>query len=239
MKAERIWELDALRGIAIVLMVLFHTIFNLDVFFGLHLFNHMNGFWFYEGRIAAILFILLVGSATSIIAHRYPKKPAIQKNLKRGIKLIGFGLLITLVSYFFDSNNTIWFGILHFLGVSILISIPLARFKILNLLLGSLLLAGHYLVGQISTTNYLGVIFGIYPPSFQSYDHYALIPWLGYVLFGIAITNWLYPEGKAIIKRNPSVPEKALAVTGKYSLWIYLIHEPILLLITWLIFQAV
>jgi len=232
---KRIWELDALRGIAIILMVIFHTIFNLEVFFNINKFNHMNGFWFYEGRISAVLFILLVGIATSIIQHRYSLNESLKKNTYRGLRLITLGLIITAVTYVLIPTNTIWFGIMHFLGISILISIPLAKYKKINLILATILLVAHYQVGKIYTTSYLGIIFGIYPASFQSYDHYALIPWLGYVLLGIAIGNWLYPTGLPIIKRDPNTAEKSLITVGRYSLWIYFIHQPILLGLTWLI----
>ena len=109
------------------------------------------------------------------------------------------------------------------------------QYKKVNLILGSALLLAYYQVAKIQATGYLGVIFGIYPPTFQSYDHYALIPWLGYVLLGIAIGNWLYPKGLPIIKRKPCSLEEGIAMTGKYSLWIYFIHQPILLAVIWLI----
>ena len=217
------------------MMVLFHGIFNLEVFYGFKNFDHASGFWFYEGRVAAILFILLVGVASSLIEHRYPKHGAMRKNAHRGLRLIGLGLIITVASYAFDSANTIWFGILHFLGLSILISIPLAKYKKLNLVLAAGLLLAYWQIKTIYTTSYLGIIFGILPPSFQTYDHYSLIPWLGYVLIGIAVGNWIYPKGTPIIQRKPTQLEKGLVSIGKSSLWIYLIHQPLLLVIMWLI----
>jgi len=234
-KMKRIWELDTLRGLAILMVIAFHTIFNLEIFFGFKNFNHESGFWFYEGRIAAILFILLVGVASSLVQHRYTYNKASKKNAYRGLRLIGLGLIVTISSYLFDSNNTIWFGILHFMGLSILISIPLARYKKLNLLLATTLLLTYYQTSKIYTTSYLGIIFGILPPSFQSYDHYALIPWMGFILIGIALGNWFYPNDKPIVKRRQYAFEKWLATIGKYSLLIYLIHQPIILGIMWLI----
>lgn len=232
-KPKRLWELDALRGIAIIMMVLFHIVFNLEVFFDFHNFHHDSDFWFYEGRIAAILFILLAGMASGLIEKRYGKK-AWQKNAERGLKLIGFGLLITLATFILDRSNTIWFGILHFLGLSILISIPLAGYKWINAALGILLLLAYIPIRTIYSENYFGLIFGILPPSFQTYDHYSLIPWLGFILIGIALSHWLYPKGEALLKRSPGSLSKLLSQTGRYSLWIYLLHQPILLALMWL-----
>ena len=236
-KSKRLWELDTLRGIAILLMVLFHVIFDLNVFFGYEKLDYYQGFWFYEGRAAAIIFIILVGVVSSLIYQREEHVVSLQKNSYRGLRLIGLGLLITLVTFNLVRDNTIWFGILHFLGLSILISIPLCRYKWLNVLLASILFAAYIPIKTLYTDSYTGLIFGILPPDFSSYDHYALIPWLGFVLIGIALGNWIYPGGKGFIKREPNAIENMLAKTGKYSLWIYLIHQPLILAFIWLYFR--
>lgn len=236
-KGQRLWELDTLRGIAIVLMVLFHFIFNLKTFFGFEDINYYEGFWYYEGRVAATMFIMLVGVISSVIYHNNDDKTALQKNSYRGLRLIVLGLPITLITFILTRENTIWFGILHFLGLATLISIPLCRYKWLNILLAVILFVGYLPIKNLYTDNYFGLIFGITPPSFSSYDYYALIPWLGYVLIGIALGNWFYADKKRFIKRSPTFPEKKLATIGKYSLWIYFIHQPIILGLMWFYFQ--
>ncbi|MDH5596951.1 MAG: DUF1624 domain-containing protein [Candidatus Peregrinibacteria bacterium] len=225
----RIWELDVLRGIAIVMMVFFHIIFDLNVFFGFEQLHYNEGLLFYLGRIAAILFIGLIGVASSLIHKRHSDLQASAKNARRGLRLIGLGLIITAITWFFARENTIWFGILHFLGLSILIVDPLVRYTKLNVILAIPLLLAYYPMTYLWEGSYLTLIFGTVPASFQSYDYYALIPWLGYVLLGIALGNWLYKDGKPLIKRSPTLPEKALAWTGRKSLWIYMIHQPVLL----------
>ena len=236
-KNQRLWELDALRGIAIILVVLFHVFFDLETFFGINRISIQKGFWYYEGRVGAIIFIVLVGVVSSLICRREDRTIALQKNSYRGLRLIGWGLLITLVTFILDCNNTIWFGILHFLGLSILIGIPLCKYRWINLLLALALFISYFPIRQIYTNDYFGLIFGVIPAGFTSYDHYALIPWLGYVLIGIALGNWLYANKRPLIKRDPTRTEEALAAAGKYSLWIYLIHQPILLGIMWLILE--
>lgn len=216
---------------------MFHTAFDLRVFFGFHQISYYEGFWYYEGRVAAIIFIVLAGVVTSLIGHRETTVAALQKNSYRGLRLIALGALVTYATLILTPENTIWFGILHFLGLATLISIPLCRYKWLNVLLAIILFAGYYPVKNFYTANYLGIIFGIVPDSFSSFDHYALIPWLGYVLIGVALGNWIYPKGQPLIKRAPTRPEAGLAVAGKYSLWIYFLHQPILLGVIWLFFR--
>lgn len=218
-------------------MVIFHLVFDLRVFFGVRQINYNEGFWFYEGRVAAIIFIVLVGVVSSLIYHQKGETEAAKKNCARGLRLIGLGLIVTAVSYLLAPQDTIWFGILHFLGLAILIGIPLNRFKWLNVGLALILFATYYPMRNLYTENYYGLIFGAIPPNFSSFDHYALIPWLGYVLIGIALGNWLYPKGRALVKRAPSVSERWLAATGKRSLWIYFIHQPVLIGAIWFFFR--
>lgn len=238
-KSHRIWELDALRGIAIIMMVFFHMVFDLRTFFGITQINYHEGFWYYEGRVSAIIFIVLVGVVSAIIHQKEEHTVALQKNSYRGLRLIGFGLIITLITFIFARQDTIWFGILHFLGLSILISIPLLRFKWFNVFLAFILFGVAYPLGQIYTESYLGLIFGIYPPHFSSFDHYALTPWLGYVLIGIALGNWLYRDGRPLIRKAPGKVAEGLMEAGRNSLWIYLFHQPLLLGILWLHFRLI
>jgi len=219
-------------------MVFFHGVFNLNVFFGIDGPSYQEGFWFWEGRTAAIIFIVLVGTVSSLVNQRKDEKTALRINGYRGLRLIGLGLIVTLSTYLLARENTIWFGILHFLGISILMSIPLSKYRWLNVLIALILFAGYFPLRHVYTENYFGLIFGIMPADFSSYDHYALIPWLGFVLLGIALGNWVYANGQPLIKRKPTSIEKALAGTGKFSLWIYLLHQPILLGVMWLYFQS-
>lgn len=218
-------------------MVIFHFVFDLRVFFGVSQINYHEGFWFYEGRVAAITFITLVGVVSSLIYQRNGSVEAARKNSARGLRLLGLGFLVTLLTLILIPQNAIWFGILHFLGLATLISIPLCRYKWLNMGLAVLFFAAYYPMKSLYTDNYFGLIFGVLPGNFSSYDHYALIPWLGYVLIGIALGNWLYPKGQTLIKRAATAPERWLAAAGRRSLWIYFIHQPVLLALIWLFFR--
>lgn len=217
-------------------MVLFHFIFNLNAFFGIDIPYH-KGFWFFEGRVAAIIFIVLVGVVSSLISKRENRDTALRINSRRGQRLIALGFLITLATFFLARENMIWFGILHFLGLSILITMALCEYKWLNIMLAIILFAGYFSIRNLYTKNYFGLIFGVIPDSFTSYDHYALIPWLGFVLIGITLGNWIYSSGQPLIRREPNKAEKALISAGKHSLWIYLLHQPILLAFMWLFFR--
>ena len=59
-ETKRFWEIDALRGVAIIMMVIFHTVFDLN-YFGSYGFDLYSGLWFYVARATATIFIFLVG----------------------------------------------------------------------------------------------------------------------------------------------------------------------------------
>jgi uncharacterized membrane protein len=74
---------------------------------------------------------------------------------------------------------------------------------------------------------------GIHPPTFWSVDYEPIFPWLGIVLIGMGLGEYLYPEGLRSFTL-PQIPEmvvRPLAFLGRHSLIIYLIHQPIIILI--------
>ncbi len=115
----RFWEIDALRGLAIVMMILFHLVYDLDVF-DIWIVDRHSSFWPYFRIVIATMFILLVG--------------------------VSLGLLITLGTWLFSRERFVLFGILHFIGLSIILAYPFLELCFWNLLLGVLLIAlGMYL----------------------------------------------------------------------------------------------
>ena len=122
----RYWELDCLRGISIVAMVIYHQIWNL-AFLGLV-------DWYIPGpgfqmvaRSIGTAFLTLVGICLYISFHRRGGRldqTVWRRFALRGIKLFAWGLVITGVTVCF-LPNPVFFGILHLIGAATLLSIPL------------------------------------------------------------------------------------------------------------------
>src|SRR5262245_58841284 len=92
-------EIDLLRGLAGILMIVFHVAFDLTFIAGQEL-NLDEGLVWIIGRSAAVLFVTLAG-VSLVLAWR--RKHAEKKNplLLRGIQIFGMGLVLTAFTWIF------------------------------------------------------------------------------------------------------------------------------------------
>jgi uncharacterized membrane protein len=152
-------------------------------------------------------------------------------NLKRGAGIFGWGLVITLVTATFLESGTIYFGILHLIGVSIIISYPFLKHRGFNLIAGLILLfAGIPMDAAYVDYPWLLWI-GLKPHGFYTLDYFPLIPWFGLVLLGIYTGNSLYPDYKRSFRMcdcEGNAVVRLLEYLGKKSLLIYLVHQPVI-----------
>lgn len=230
-----LWEVDFLRGLAIVMMVIFHLAYDLD-FFRIHEIDLSGGFWFYLARLTASLFLLLVGISLTLshsrarLAGELSQYPA--RLLKRSLWILSLATGITLVTYIVIGRGFILFGILHLITISILLAYPLLPLGRMNALLGlAAILLGLYI--QQLDVDFLWLIWlGLAPRDFVSLDYVPLFPWFGLVLIGMAGGGLLYRD---LVRRFPlpdisnCLPARGLIFLGRNSLAIYILHQPLLL----------
>lgn len=230
---ERWIFLDLLRGIAILFMIPFHLIFDLNYFFGIESFSYTSGVWYCIGKLSALLFIGSSGM-TSVIISEQSNDFGSKKDLKRAIIVGGWALVITIVTTFLLPKTPISFGILHFLAISMLLAPLLVRlsWKIAFGIGVCSILLGFFIKTLIIGTNVLAPI-GLTNGHFLSLDYYPLFPWIGVTLLGISFgTLILQSSFRNLLLLLPAFPgQTSLAWIGRHSLAIYLIHQPVLLLI--------
>ena len=231
----RFIEIDTARGIAILMMVLFHTLFDLS-FFSIAPVNVSTGFWRYFAYATATLFLLIVGVSLVVSHDRAAAKRSgsalAKKFLLRGAGIFSLGLLVTAATWLYLGEGFIIFGILHLIGVSVMLSPLFFRFRRYNLIIGSCcILAGFFLTGIYGPWWLLP--FGIHPAGFTSVDYTPLFPWFGVVLIGIGIGNFLYTGGvrQFAVPRLPDLFSAPLAFLGRHSLLIYLVHQPVIIIL--------
>jgi uncharacterized membrane protein len=232
-KSNRMSEIDFLRGIAIIMMIIFHFMWDLAYF------NLSNadlyssfGFWSIFQKITGGLFIFLVGLSLTLSYWRtaeykgvYPKK-----FLLRGAKIFGLGLIITLFSYIFMPDSFVFFGILHFIGIAIILATPFIRFTYLNLALSIASIIISLFISKITLSPWLVWLGFNY--SVSTLDIYQVFPWIFLVFLGMFIGNMLYPKGKRLIKLN--INKTIIDITrpvqflGRHALTIYFLHIPLM-----------
>ncbi|CAN5870441.1 heparan-alpha-glucosaminide N-acetyltransferase [soil metagenome] len=237
---RRYWDVDALRGIAIIMVVLYHLIYDLDNFGGYGI-ESTAGFWGIFADVSAFMFVILVGVSLTLSHSRSSAAssgPTFAKYLLRGLKIFAYGMLITLVFWAADFGAVI-IGILQLIGLSIVLAYPFMKLRFANLFLGLLVIAaGAYIQSQnLTADGTAGVLLaplGVVPENLFMPDYRPLLPWFGVVLLGIFFGNAIYLVWR---KARPAAPAPAyvgpLNFLGRHTLFIYLIHQPILIAILW------
>lgn len=238
--AHRYIELDVLRIIAIVMMVIYHAAYDLETFYDWNIGVLDNGWWYFA-RATASLFLLLVGCSFAISWHRqrnrYPDHhfaAQYRKYFLRGLGILLCGLLVSVVTYVFDDQTYVRFGILHLIGVSILLLPFFARLKEGNIVPAVLIILIGRTMTVIPDATSLLLPFGIVPEGFISVDYYPLFPWFGMVLIGYGIGYLLYVGSSAssaslVSSHAPRRGALWLTWSGRHALIVYLIHQPIIL----------
>lgn len=227
-RRNRFWEIDLLRTIAIVGMITFHTL-DLLYFFDLYPTNMLYGsWWWWTRRVNAGMFIFLAGVALTIT---YSRAKGMSGFMLRGLKIFGWGMALTLITLLISRTGYIRFGILHFFGIAFILAPFFLRFRFINLILGTALLAiGVYLWGTSFDFPWL-LWLGLMPRHFYTLDYFPLLPWFGIFLLGMFFGKILYPHGNRrcnIHEFNDPVTS-ALTLPGRHPLVIYLAQWPIVI----------
>jgi uncharacterized membrane protein len=236
---SRFPEIDIVRGVAVIMMVVFHIAFDLN-YLGIVPLPVGTGGLRLLALATAGLFLFVVGVSLSISSAHARKvlstRDFIVKYLKRGAFIFLLGLGITLVTWLLLPDGVVLFGILHLIGLAVMLS-PLYTGRYWpNLLLGALIIAlGPVVAGLKGSPLLLWV--GLQPPSFYSVDYTPVFPWLGLVLLGVFFGMTLYPSGKRP-ERLPGLSSRPLQFLGRHSLAIYLIHQPVIIGILLLLFPG-
>ena len=224
---KRIWELDAFRGICVLGMVLVHLTYDLTALYRVVDWVTPNWFNFVQ-TWGGVLFLLISGISATLGRH----------SVRRGLVVFGSGMVITAVTvgmYLLGMANRgiiIYFGVLQCLGLCMILW-PLFRkmpWWALTAIGAAMAIFGLWLMNQPPVDTYWLMPFGLPWPTFYTSDYFPIFPHLGFFLLGAALGRTVYHHKETLL---PRVNEKNpllvfLQKCGKYSLFIYLLHQPIL-----------
>lgn len=214
--------LDSLRGMAVVWMIIFHTSYDLKMFHYVN-WDFSQGFWYGFPRVIAFTFLFCVGWSLN-----YGHTPKINwRSLnKRTLKLGGAALAVSVGTYFLFPSQWIFFGTLHCICVgSILGALVVNHRRLVVTLLISILVLQYGLNYDIKWVSSI-----IQKPSM---DFIPIYPWFWAILLGIFLGPIL--SSSSLINGRKS--NRFLNFLGQHSLKIYLIHQPVIFGVIWLVSQ--
>ena len=234
--AGRVILFDEVRGLCLILMVFYHAMLDL-------LTSGIDLTWFFSPVMQRFLQPAFAGTFIFIsgAVSRFSRS-----NLRRGLAALACALAVTAVTFFVMPATPDLFGILHMLGVCMLLFVPLrplldrippaagiCLFGLCFLLtcnlpwriIGMGPLSAR-LPDALYTNPYLFWL-GLPAPGFVSADYFPLLPW-AFIFF--AGTCFGVPAKK---KRLPAAFYRGhsamLSWIGRHSLLIYLVHQPLLI----------
>jgi uncharacterized membrane protein len=231
-RRARYWEIDTLRGVAIVMMIIFHLMWDFWYYQIIPDLVLYAGFWKYFQRTCANLFLILVGVSLAVVTIQrmgddLDSLPPFRPYLMRGLKVLGCGMLVTLVVWT-AGIGYVHFGVLHLIGFASIASYPFLRKRTLNLILWAIFfIAGYFLLPVRMDFPWL-LWLGLPPDRYYPNDYFPVIPYFGVVLLGIFVGNSLYgPEGRRFVLPDIGnwLPLRGLQFLGRHSLIIYLTHQ--------------
>jgi len=240
-KVQRFWEIDVLRGIAVILMIIYHILFDLNF---LQIFPFPLHSVFFRLFLYPIgtLFLLVVGISLVLSFKRYEqiqkRIPPFLKYVKRGIVLFCVALLITFITWIYPHDGFIVFGVIHSISICIILSYPFIPKPTISLIFGFLLVGIGIYFSSIAVSNPFLFWIGLKTTSFYTLDYFPLLPWFGVVLIGIFLGQKIYPllQSKYSQKQQNPFLLNPIAFIGCHSLIIYLIHQPILFALLFLLY---
>lgn len=236
---KRYHILDEIRGITIISMLMYHTMWDIVEIFDKKipwLNDVVDNIW--QNSIC-ITFIFLSG-----FCYCFGKR-----KLYRGLQVLGGGIIISVVTHLVTPDFKIWFGILTMLGVSMLLMIPLEKYlaKVPGLL-GFLICIVCFVITKNINDGYLSfgpfklldlpeelfnkgdimTFIGFTDRNFTSGDYFSLIPWFLIFVAGFYLNRIMVKkEWMSRLEKMPSLG-KWLQMLGTHSLIIYMIHQPII-----------
>ena len=249
---DRAWELDFLRGIALLMMLFMHMSWDVRYEFRVNIFSYLEEGWFWSfvHPIIVVLFVSVSGICCTLS----------RSNVKRGLKLLAATLALDLGTYLitrfagiecliiFNVLAVLTCGVFLYALISFIEKKTKANENAVNVIMGLvgiyIVICGcdiHYMDYSTDSLLFLPLGFEISGAPWMA-DYMPLFPWLGVFLIGCVIGRLCYKEKKTLFAGKGKVMTavaRPVEFIGRHSLIIYLVHQPAVYAILYLIFLII
>lgn len=239
----RYWEIDAARTVAILMMVAYHVIYDIELLApGLGP-DPFGGAWGALPEATGGSFLLIAGVSLAVVDGRMRTRGMgaarrLQGHFRHAVTVLAAGVVVSLATWVAFDDRFVRFGILQMIGVGILVGAVAVRLGPWNVVPGlAAIVAGVLVMDEPTGSSVLGIV-GFDQQGFSSVDHWPLLPWIGPMLIGIAVGSVLYPRGgrsSLITGARTLAPSPRLSAPGRWSLTVYLAHQLVLIPIVWVV----
>lgn len=230
---QRLPIIDAARGVAILAMIVFHTAWDMDMLGLAQLEVGSSPYWRTFSRSIAASFLFLVGVGLTLAHQQGMRWAGFGKRLAM---VTGGAALVTLGTWVAFPDAFVYFGILHIIAVASVLALPFVFLPAwLTLLAAALALSLPFLPGIPRIEGPWFWWLGLAEDFPRSVDYIPVLPWIAAVLAGIAVTKATGRSIECLDWQPRGRGGQALVTAGRWSLPIYLVHQPILFGTLWLV----
>ncbi len=230
--SSRFAIIDAARGAALAAMFTYHLTWDLGYFGLIDRDVPMNrGFQLY-GHVIASSFLALVGASLVLAARNGLRWGPYGRRLA----MVGAAAAsVTAATWYGFPESYIFFGILHMIAVASIMALPFLNAPLwLTSAVAVAVFAAPFVAAAPMFDQPLWQWSGLGLDQPNSNDWRPVFPWLAFTLAGVVAMRAALAHGlpQTIANWTPGgAATRALAWSGRHSLLVYLVHQPVFLAI--------
>lgn len=226
----RLAVVDIARGVALIAMIAYHLNWDLSYFRFIAVDVGSDPQWVVFARSILSSFLFLVGVGLVLAHSRGIRWAAFWK---RWVFVLAGAVAITIATWFVFPDSFVYFGVLHAIALFTVLALPFIAAPLwLPIVVAAVFIGLPFFYSDALFNEKLWSVLGFWQVPPPTNDLVPIFPWFGVVLLGVMATRLVLASSLAarLAAINPGgrLP-RVLAFVGRWSLLIYLLHQPLLL----------